>query len=303
VRCEVGTRRLASPEVLLELEELSRFLAARTECEVGGVLGPAEYLATTSFILARRDPSARSIPGDRFRVESLWRNYGVVRGERRLREIADLELERALVTVYLKDASFAGTQRLIDELRRYEAQHLAPLGIELRLAGDVAVSQALIAGIVGTEVRSVLGSILGVFLVTSLLGRSLLWGLWCVVPCLFAVLVNFAVMGWLGVPLGVATSMFSSIVLGIGVDYAIHLLEESRRVESLARALGAAGPAIAADAAAVALGFGVLLLSSVPATARLGGLLALSLGSALLATFVVLPALLGGEDRARAAPR
>jgi len=209
------------------------------------------------------------------------------------------------VTVYLKDASYAGTQRLLDELRRYQEARLSPLGLELRCAGDVAVSQALIAGIVGTEVSSVLGSLLGILVVTSVLGRSLRWGPWCTVPCVLAVLVNFAAMGWIGVPLGVATSMFSSIVLGIGVDFAIHLLEAIRREQAVpgagphatARALGAAGPAIAADAAAVALGFGVLAASSLPATARLGGLLALSLASALLATFVVLPALLGGDPQ------
>ena len=35
-------------------------------------------------------------------------------------------------------------------------------------------------------------------------------------------------MGWLGTPLGVATSMFASMSVGIGVDYAIHLLDRYR---------------------------------------------------------------------------
>ena len=32
-------------------------------------------------------------------------------------------------------------------------------------------------------------------------------------------------MGWAGIPLGVATSMFAAMTLGIGVNCAIHLLE------------------------------------------------------------------------------
>ncbi|MCH8150383.1 MAG: MMPL family transporter [Planctomycetes bacterium] len=58
-------------------------------------------------------------------------------------------------------------------------------------------------------------------------------------------------MGLFGVPLGVATSMFAGMTLGIGVDYAIHLLERYRRAResgldtqaSLTDAVAATGPA------------------------------------------------------------
>ena len=48
--------------------------------------------------------------------------------------------------------------------------------------------------------------------------------------------------------------------------------------------VAATGPAIAIDAAAVALGFGVMTLSQVPANARLGGLLVLSIAGCLPAS-------------------
>lgn len=51
--------------------------------------------------------------------------------------------------------------------------------------------------------------------------RSLRWGVYCVLPSALAVVINFAVMGWFGIPLGVATSMFAGMMLGIGVDFAI----------------------------------------------------------------------------------
>ena len=44
-------------------------------------------------------------------------------------------------------------------------------------------------------------------------------------PSLIAVLIKFAVMGWADIPLGVASSMFAAMTLGIGVNCAIHLLE------------------------------------------------------------------------------
>jgi predicted RND superfamily exporter protein len=93
--------------------------------------------------------------------------------------------------------------------------------------------------------------------------------------------------------------MFAGMTLGVGVDYAIHLLARASRLRreglgdetALASALAATGPAILIDSASSILGFGVLLLSQVPANHRLGGLLSLSLGVCVLATLWVVPAL------------
>ena len=151
-----------------------------------------------------------------------------------------------------------------------------------------------------TQMQSLLWSLVGIFVVTALLGRSFRWGLYSIVPCTFAVLVNFAVMGWCHIPLGVATSMFAGMTLGIGVDFAIHVLEGY----SLARQEGAAtdralsesmartGPAVVINTVAIALGFGVLTFSQVPANARLGSLMILGIVDSLLASLILLPVML-----------
>jgi predicted RND superfamily exporter protein len=94
--------------------------------------------------------------------------------------------------------------------------------------------------------------------------------------------------------------MFAAITLGIGVDYAIHLLERFRLArgsgrsveESLVEAVKITGPPVLIDALAVSLGFGIMTLSLVPANARLGGLVVLNLVTCLAATLLLLPALL-----------
>jgi predicted RND superfamily exporter protein len=308
VRFEVASGRLSSPAVLEKIEALEAFIAGRSDSAVGGVLGPAVFLKTTSFIARRRDPAARSLPGDPARAAWLWEQYGRTRGPKRLRETLSPEGDKALLTAYLKDANYAGTRRLLEDIRAYEREHLRPHGIELAFAGDVAVSQALIEAIVGTQVRSLLFSLAAIVALSSLLHRSLGWGLLCVVPCGLALLVDFSILGLLGVPLGVATSMFAAMTLGIGVDYAVHFIDRYRRALAGGRGRGAAlreagaiaGPSILLDGVSVALGFGVLSLSQVPANARLGAMAALTILAALAATLVLLPALIsrgrgGGE--------
>ena len=302
---EILRQPFMSPDVLRRVDALATYISAQREDTVGGVIGPADYVMTTNLMSRGLKESARRIPEQPDRIDWLWRQYRRIRGTFRLRQIVDETYGRSLVTVFLKDANFVSTARLMDKIREYERAHLKPHGIHVEFAGDVAVSQTLISAIVTTQVRSLLLSLVGIFAVTALLGRSLAWGLLCVAPCTLAVLMNFAFMGLTGMPLGVATSMFAGMTLGIGVDYAIHLLERYRFArregltdsEAIADAVRATGPAILIDAVAVGLGFGVLVLSQVPANARLGALVVLSIATCLATTLILLPALLHSASR------
>jgi len=57
-------------------------------------------------------------------------------------------------------------------------------------------------------------------------------------------------------------------------------------------ALAATGPGILINALAVTVGFGILMLSQVPANAQLGAITVVSLLGCLAATLLVIPALL-----------
>lgn len=288
------------PEVLRDVAAFGSFVRERRQFDVGGVLGPAEYVATTHFMARPADHWRRGLPISSLDTRLTWDYYRAQLGPHRLRHVVDTNFCQSLTTVFLKDANFINTTKLMAEIRDYEREKLSPRGIKLGFAGDVAVSQSLIKGIVTTQVQSLLWSLAGICVVTALLGRSLRWGLYCVLPSALAVLVNFAVMGWCGIPLGVATSMFAGMTLGLGVDFAIHLVESFEEAcsqgasppEALARAMTLSGPPVFINTLAISLGFGVLLLSQVPANARLGLLTVLGLVSCLVATLLILPVLL-----------
>jgi predicted RND superfamily exporter protein len=296
----VPVRTQLQPETIREAGDLAAFLRQHRQEAVGGVIGPYEYLTTTRFMVRPNDPNARRLPESAGEIKLMWDFYGLARGPHHLREVVDTNYWTTLTTVFLKDANFISTARLLRALRDYEREHLAPRGIHLGFAGDVAVSQSLIAGIVATQLRSLLWSLVGIFVVTTLLGGSLRWGAYCLLPSLLAVLVKFAIMGWVGIPLGVATSMFAAMTLGIGVNCAIHLLEGCHQAQAagltptaaLSRSVALTGPPALINTVAVSLGFGVLILSQVPANARLGILLVVGLVNCLLASLAILPVLL-----------
>ena len=296
---EISPRRMLLPQTLELLCGLEDFIERHTEYAVGGVLGPCEYISTLNYTSRARNKQYHVVPDRANRVHWLWRQYGKVRGQHRLREVLDPEHARSLTTVFLTNANYRDTARLMEAIRGYEDQYLAPQGISLGFAGDVAISQTLIQAIVRTQLTSLLLSLAGILAVAALLARSARRGLLCVLPCSLAVLINFAIMGWLGIPIGVATSMFAAMTLGIGVDFAIHLIERRELLiaagtpepQATIGAAATTGPAILVHTVAIALGFGVLIFSQVPSNARLGGLIVLSVLNCLLWTFL-LPCLL-----------
>lgn len=287
---------LLDPRNLRAVGDLEAFI--RRQPEVGGVVGPHNQFTTVAYLWLGRSPEARSVPDDVARVEQVYRLFDRTRGEFRRRQVVNDALDQGIVTIFLKEANYKETDRLMEAVRAYEREHLAPLGARLAFAGDVAVSQAMIPQIVSSQIWSLLFALLGSFLVVCLLHRSLADGFWAVLPAYVAVVWVFGAMGWLGIHLGVATSMFCAITLGIGADYGIHFLERFRRAQAQGdsqpqrTALIEAGPAILVDCLAIALGFALLGFSEVPANVRLGSLVAVALFASCLLTLTGLAVLI-----------
>ena len=297
---EIVSQPLLQPQMMRTITELGNFIEQRRQYKVGKVITPADYVSTTRFMVRPNEAGSRKIPDTAGEVKLMWDYYRIVRGPEQLRHVVDTNYARALLTIFLKEANFVDTAKLMEDIRGYEREHLSAQNIRLGFAGDVAVSQSLIRGIVTTQLQSLFWSLVGIYAVTALLGRSLRWGIYCVVPSTLAVLINFAVMGWLNIPLGVATSMFAGMTLGIGVDFAIHVLEGFGLAragglspdKALSESMARTGPAVVINTVAIALGFGVLTLSQVPANSRLGTLTILGIVNCLLASLLLLPVLL-----------
>jgi uncharacterized protein len=298
--------RLFDPRLLARVGETGGFIAGMLAGGKGGVIDPQTQLAVVRSLLAGGREEGRGSEQTALENRLLVAILGRVRGPERLEEAFDGTRQQALITVFLANANFVDAGRLMDEIRSYARRELAPLGVRIGFAGDVAVSQSMIAAIVTTQVRSLALSLLGVFAVIALLGRSLRLGLVCLLPPTLAVLVNFSLMGWTGIPLGVATSMFSAMAIGLGVDFAIHLTERFRSLaatrpagDRMQEALAVTGPAIATSALGLVGGFGVTMLSQVPAVGRLGFFGVTSVLTCVLATLVLLPLLLVGAGARR----
>ena len=155
--------------------------------------------------------------------------------------------------------------------------------------------------ITDAQVRSIVVSLSLVFLIVAVTFRSLVAGLYGILPLGLTLLVNFAVMGFASITLDVATAMVSSVAVGIGIDYTIHFLSAYKRErvrhgtvkEAERRTLRTTGRAITFNAISVAAGFAVLVLSRFNPLMYMGGLIALTMIVSSTASLTILPVLLG----------
>jgi predicted RND superfamily exporter protein len=105
-------------------------------------------------------------------------------------------------------------------------------------------------------------------------------------------------MGLLRIPLDIATVLVGSVSIGIGVDYAIHMITHyyyeaksgSSAPSSLDHAIRVSGKAIVINVLSVALGFLVLLFSNLVPLKNFGLLVAVTMLTSGAAALTLLPA-------------
>ena len=154
--------------------------------------------------------------------------------------------------------------------------------------------------IVNSQIYSILTSIVIVFIIMAFAYGSPWAGLYSALCIALPLLINFSVMGFLHIPLDVATAMVSSISIGIGIDYIIHYMSAYRRElrsnQNMwngvsIRTVRSCGKAIIYNAVSVAFGFSVIFLSNFKPLTYLGSLIFLSMLTSSLVSLTILPVL------------
>jgi hypothetical protein len=163
--------------------------------------------------------------------------------------------------------------------------------------GVPVLYRALSRSVTSNQLTSLAVALGLVLVIMIVLFRSVTGGMLAATPTALTLLVIYGAMGALGIQLDIGTSMLASMIIGAGVDYAVHLLAgwRARDDEPLEaagrRAAQDAGPAIATNALMVGAGFFVLTLGQAKPLQNVGGLTSAALLAAGLATFVAVPAL------------
>ncbi len=189
---------------------------------------------------------------------------------------------------------------MIDEIKHFVVSELGISPNDVRVTGMNVLFNDMLASLFDSQV-STIGFVVGAtFLMFLILLRSPMLALVGVLPNLLSATMVLAFMGFVGMPLDMMTITIAAIIIGIGVDDAIHYLhrfqQELLKGESVKEAIETShsniGIALYFTSITVIIGFSVLGMSNFVPTIYFGLLTALAMILALLANLTILPSLL-----------
>ena len=172
--------------------------------------------------------------------------------------------------------------------------------VRAELTGTMKLYVNAVTYIIQSQIRGFSLALVVIFVLMSLLVRSVKLGLIAMIPNIIPIFLTFGIMGWAGINLDFGTVIVASVAIGLAVDDTIHFIS---RFKSFYRKVGKyddaidltirhVGPPIAITSIVLFFGFIVLIVSTFKPIVFFGILAAITMVSAMVADLFVLPALI-----------
>jgi hypothetical protein len=210
--------------------------------------------------------------------------------------VDDMDYESGLMTVLAKIMSTDEIFHFANKTNAYIDESLTS-DVSVSVTGMIIVIRDMVIMIIRSSAFSITFSLIVIGLIASIFFKRILWGTLAVIPLTSAVILNFGLMGHFGVTLNHITAILSSIIIGVGVDFAIHYISQFRRLsrkvnpDQLSReVIDDVGYPIILDACSN-MGFGALMFSVFLPIQYIGGLMVFAMVSTSLGTLTILSAL------------
>jgi uncharacterized protein len=174
-------------------------------------------------------------------------------------------------------------------------------GARFRLAGGFAgLLAAVIEVVMSTEALVTVMAFLVVFLVCAISYRSLLAGLFFMIPLVVSNYLTYALMGLRGIGLDVNTVPIVALGVGLGVDYGLYVvsrIEEEYAVsgdlaDAIVRSMATSGKAVVVTAMTMVAGVVFWTFSFMRFQADMGLLLVFWMSMSMVGSLLLLPTLI-----------
>lgn len=147
-------------------------------------------------------------------------------------------------------------------------------------------------------ITTIIGIVL-VLIIASIVYASLKVGLIALIPIIIGLVWAIGLMGFVGVPFTSLSTGIVSLVLGIGIDFSIHLVDSIKKYlkkhtleEALTKALTSSGTSILLASVTTFIGFMALSFSQLLGTQRLGWALAISVAAVFMVSITIVPVIM-----------
>ncbi len=285
---------MKSPEVLHSIDDFDNQI--RKFPEVGNVTSFATLMHTISKGMnLPGDSLYDKIPDDGNLISQYIEFYNMNSGTTDFENLVDFGYTKSVSAIQFNVKDYKSFKKTESEIRRIAAENKYCKLVSGQSLVEKSLSEAVVKG----QFWSLAFAMFSIIIMLWIMFKSLSGGLMCAIPLFFSVIFNFGLMGWLGIELDIATSLLSSISIGIGVDYTIHLfwrinheLQHGKSwAEAISYTLRSTGRGISINAFSVMIGFSVLFISGLTILKAFGFLIIFSLLICLLCALLLIPSM------------
>ncbi|HVR95739.1 MAG TPA: MMPL family transporter [Thermoanaerobaculia bacterium] len=275
-------RRWTEPAELAALEKVQREIDSLPE--VTASVSLPDLLRDRAWELG--DPAAARppLPATRPEAERLLTTYALFNEQTFARMLLDSPETATRLIFAVASDDYRTATRVRQAVDRAVRRAFPGGQVAARVGGSAERGRVLIGSIVNNQATSVLLSLGASLIVLGFASGR--WGraLRCIAANAWALLLVLGTAGWLGIDMGVASSSFLALGVGVGLDYGIHLAFHPEEAET-PHAIVALR--VAANVLVVSAGLAVLMLSANPTIAELGFLIVASLVASGYTSLVV----------------
>ena len=291
------------PGMLAYIEKLQRHLSATGA--VGKANSIADIVKTVYRELVSGSDSDFVIPPSAAAVGQCLITYQNSHRPHDIWHFVTPDYRKAVLWLQLTSGDNTDMSLVVDAAKRFIRHTPPPVPLRHSWFGltyiNVVWQQKMVRGML----EAFLGSFLIVFLMMTILYRSALWGLLCMIPLTVTIILIYGITGFIGKDYDMPVAVLSSLSLGLAVDYAIHFLSRARTVYAETMSWDAAvGPmfgeparAISRNVIVLGVGFLPLLLAPLVPYKTVGIFIASILLIAGITTLLLLPSLLAVLER------
>lgn len=255
----------------------------------------ADHVATVNREMNGGDPRSFQLPASR----ELNEQYLLFFKQRDIERYVSGDFRRANIVVRHSISDSSEFNEKVGVLQ-VEARKILSPDVDIYMSGENLMINRTAESLIENQVESLIWVIGTIFILMSLLYQSVMAGLIAMIPNVIPTIVCFGVMGILDIPLNPGTVSVAAVALGIAVNDTLHLfssyLAEARREadpeKAIRNTLWSESVPVVTTTVALALGFGILMLSQFTIVVQYGFLAALTMVSALASDLIVGPILL-----------
>ncbi len=286
----------ADPEVLRWMDEFSEHEVERR----------AHIYDASSIVPIIKSMNGGTIPDNSADIERLYQQVPQMQKDRYVHGKNMLLLDFGIGNS-INDIGLMGVRELTDIVREDIAWMPPPPGVEVTITGNSVVFTTVIWSLTSGRVAMTLTGLILVFSGLLVIYRDWLKAITPVVTMFMVIGWAGGIMYFTGLEYTPMTATLGALILGVGSEYAILMMERyyeekdkgANPAEAMCAASAKIGKAIFASGLTTLVGFSALIASPFSMNSNFGLVTVMDVALALLATFMVFPAVIVKLDEWR----